>query len=76
MTITRTVLMALIGLLVLNSGALAAPPEIENFCFAQIEKIRPPLSSGRGDREAFMANCIANLTPTVPAQRSRYKKSR
>jgi len=56
--------------------ALAAPPEIEDFCFAQIEKVRPPLSSSRGDREAFMANCIADHTPTPPAKRRSYKKPR
>jgi hypothetical protein len=40
--------------------ALAAPPEIEDFCFDQASQVR---FSGRGEREAFIANCIANLTP-------------
>jgi hypothetical protein len=55
---------------------LAAPPAVEDFCFDQIEKVRPPLSSSRGDREAFMANCIADFTGTPPKKRNRYKKLR
>ena len=68
--------LVLMVLLALSSPALAAPPEIVDFCFAQIEKVRPPLSSGRGDREAFMANCIADLIGTSPPKRDRYKKLR
>jgi hypothetical protein len=63
-------------LLVLSSPAFAAPPAIEDFCFSQIEKVRPPLSSSRGDREAFMANCIADLIGTQPPKRDRYKVRR
>jgi hypothetical protein len=63
-------------LLALSSPALAAPPAIEDFCFSQIEKVRPPLSSSRGDREAFMANCIADLTGATPPKRDRYKERR
>ena len=40
-TIMRLVLMVLLAL---SSPALAAPPEIVDFCFAQIEKVRPPLT--------------------------------
>ena len=68
--------MALMGLMVLSSPALAAPQWIVDFCFAQIEYVRPPLSAGRGDREAFMANCIADLIGTPPPKRGRYKKPR
>jgi hypothetical protein len=68
--------MIVAGLVLSTTPAFAAPPEIEDFCFAQLEKVRPPLSSGRGDREAFMANCIADLTGTPPPKRSRYKKPR
>ena len=66
------------GVLFTVTPALAAPPEIEDVCFAQIENGRaPPLgSAGRGEREAFMANCIAVLTGTPPPKRSRYKKPR
>jgi hypothetical protein len=41
---------------------LAAPREIEIFCLEQLRHV--PLSHPRGTGEAFMANCIANLTPT------------
>ena len=50
--------------------ALAAPPEIEDFCFDQASQVR---FSGRGEREAFIANCIANLTPP-PTKKHRYRK--
>ena len=52
--------------------AFAAPPEIEDFCWAQAAQIR---FNGRGEREAFIANCIADFTPAPPAKR-RYKKHR
>jgi hypothetical protein len=71
------VLMALTCMALINiSPALAAPRQIEDFCFAQLEQVRPPLSSGRGDREAFMANCIADLTPGPPEKLRRYKRPR
>jgi len=54
------------------TSALAAPPEIEDFCWAQAAQVR---FNGRGEREAFIANCIADHTPTPPAKR-RYKKPR
>jgi hypothetical protein len=50
--------------------ALAAPPEIEDFCFYQAQQVR---FSGRGEREAFIANCIANLTPP-PTKKRRYRQ--
>jgi hypothetical protein len=70
--------MVVAGVIPSVTPALAAPPEIEDFCFAQIAKgIAPPLNSaGRGEREAFMASCIADLTETPPPKRSRYKKRR
>ena len=66
--------LAVIGL-ALNylTPALAAPREIEDFCFAQASQI---WFNGRGDREHFIANCLADLTPTPPARRDRYKKLR
>jgi hypothetical protein len=42
--------------------ASAAPREIEDFCFKQAQQAT--LAHRRGAWEAFMANCIANLTPT------------
>ena len=63
------------GLVLSTTPALAAPPEIEDFCFAQLEKVRPPLVQAEA-QGAFIANCIADLTPYPPAKRNRYKKSR
>ena len=62
--------MIVAGLVLSTTPNLAAPPEIEDFCFAQLEQVRPPLSSGRGDREAFIANCIA-MTAALEAVRRR-----
>jgi hypothetical protein len=59
------------GLVLSTTPALAAPTEIENFCFAQAARMH---FNGRGEREAFMANCIADLTPYPPAKRRPYKK--
>jgi hypothetical protein len=49
------------GLLWSLPSSLAAPREVENYCFAQASKRH---FNGRGEREAFMTNCIADLTPT------------
>jgi hypothetical protein len=65
------VLMIVMGIII--SPASAAPRYIEDFCFAQAAQKR---FNGRGDREHFMANCIADLTPTRPANRSRDKTLR
>jgi hypothetical protein len=51
--------------------ALSAPPWIEDYCWAQAAQIR---FNGRGEREHFIANCIADLTPTPPARRGSFKK--
>ncbi|MBM3544345.1 MAG: hypothetical protein FJX44_07570 [Alphaproteobacteria bacterium] len=54
--------MALIGGLLWSlPSALAAPREVEDYCFDQASKRS---FNGRGEREAFIANCIADLTPT------------
>jgi hypothetical protein len=50
------------------SSASAASWEIEELCFEQLQKATLPLRP-RGAGEAFMANCIANLTP-APANKS------
>jgi hypothetical protein len=52
--------------------ALAAPPEIEDYCWAQAAQVH---FSGRGEREAFIARCIADHTPYPPKRRP-YKKPR
>jgi hypothetical protein len=44
---------------------LAAPRQIEDFCFERLQ--HATLALRRGAWEAFMANCIADLTPT-PSQ--------
>jgi len=59
--------------LIRATPALSAPQWVEDYCWAQAAPIRFP---GRGDREAFMARCIADLTPTPLAKRNRYKKRR
>ena len=53
--------------------AFAAPPQIEDYCWAKAAQI---WFNGRGDREHFLANCIADLTPTPPAKRGQNKKPR
>ena len=67
--------MVVAGLILSATPALAAPPEIEDFCFAQLEQVRPPLSStAEATGKHFIANCIADLTPYPPAKRRPYKK--
>ena len=53
--------------------AFAAPPQIEDYCWAKAAQI---WFNGRGDREHFIANCIADLTPASPAKRGQNKKRR
>ena len=53
------------------TSASAASREIEDFCFEQLQKATLPLRP-RGAGEAFMANCIANLTPT-PTKKRKYR---
>jgi hypothetical protein len=50
--------------------ALAAPRQIEDLCS---EQARHVTFSYRGDYEAFMANCVANHTPT-PTGKRKYRK--
>jgi hypothetical protein len=50
--------------------ALAAPRQIEDFCFEQSLHVT---FWHRGDYEVFMANCITNLTPT-PTEKRKYRK--
>ena len=59
-------------LLIGTAPPLAAPPWLEDYCWAQAAQIR---FNGRGEREHFIANCIADHTPTPPSHR-RYKKPR
>jgi hypothetical protein len=67
--------LVLITCLVFISASLAeaAPREIEHFCWTQAAHVQ---FNGRGDREAFIANCIADYTPPLGAKRLPYKKPR
>ena len=60
-----------LALIVATPPALAAPPEIEDFCWAQAAQI---WFNGRGEREAFIANCIADHTLT-PTKRRKYRRN-
>jgi hypothetical protein len=68
----KCLLVAVITCLAMMSvtPALAAPRQIENLCS---EQARHVTFSYRGDYEAFMANCIANHTPT-PTKKRKYRK--
>jgi hypothetical protein len=67
-SIQRWMLIAIIALVMMTvTPALAAPSEIQAFCFEKALKAMLPFRRGAG--EAFMANCIADLTPTPPRKR-------
>ena len=69
----KWVLVAVTGLALMSgTAALTAPREIEELCFEQLQHTTSLLLSARGAGEAFMANCIANLTPT-PAKKRKYR---
>jgi hypothetical protein len=57
--------------LVSVTPALAAPQWIEDLCWAQAAQIR---FNGRGEREAFIANCIADYTPS-PTRKRKYRRN-
>ena len=48
--------------------ALTASRQIQDYCSNQAIRANATFWH-RGDREAFMANCIANLTPTPTGKR-------
>ena len=52
--------LVLIALMLIGSPAFAAPPETEKLCF---DKAARTTFWGKGEREAFMARCIADYTP-------------
>jgi hypothetical protein len=62
-----------LGFIVLSNDALAASPEAEDICF---DKASQRSFNGRGEREQFMANCIADLTAAPTKKRGQYKKRR
>ena len=59
------------------SPALTASRQIQDYCSNQAIRANATFHQ-RGDREAFMANCIANLTPTpttsMPTKKRKYRK--
>ena len=62
-----------LGLMALSNHALAASPETEDICF---NKASQRSFNGRGEREQFMANCIADLTAAPAKKRGKYNKRR
>ncbi|MGD9399880.1 MAG: hypothetical protein PVI10_09865 [Methyloceanibacter sp.] len=65
-------LMVLAGVCMLSSAAAeAAQRWIEDACFAKAAKRS---FNGRGEREQFMANCIADLSANSPQERRKYKR--
>jgi hypothetical protein len=57
--------------LMIATPAVAAPQWVEDLCWSKAARIA---FMGRGDREHFIANCIADHTP--PSTTKRYKKRR
>ena len=55
-----------LAMMSVTTPALTAPRQIQDLCS---EQARHVTFSYRGDYEAFMANCIANLTPTPTQKR-------
>ena len=65
-------LVVLVGFFSLSSAvAEAAPRWIEDACFSKAAKRS---FNGRGEREQFMANCIADLSASAPKERRKYKR--
>jgi hypothetical protein len=62
-----------LAFVVLSNHALAASPKAEDICF---NKASQRSFNGRGEREQFMANCIADLTAAPATERGQYKKRR
>jgi hypothetical protein len=75
----KFVLVAVVTVLVMISEtpALTASRQIQDYCSNQAIRANATFWH-RGDREAFMANCIANLTPTpttpTPTKKRKYRK--
>jgi hypothetical protein len=56
---------------VLSNHASAASPKPADICF---NKASQKSFNFRGEREQFMANCIADLTPAPAAERGQYEE--
>jgi hypothetical protein len=70
----KFVLVALITCLAMMSAtpALTASRQIQDFCSKQALRANATFRQ-RGDYEAFMATCIANLTPTPTGKLKHHK---
>ena len=64
----KCLLVAVVICLVITTPALTASRQIQDYCSNQAIRANATFWH-RGDREAFMANCIANLTPTPTGKR-------
>ena len=67
------ILAALAVLPLMSETVSAASREIESLCVEKLGKATLPLWPHGAAGEAFMANCIANLTPT-PTTKRNYRK--
>jgi hypothetical protein len=59
---TVTIGVALIAVAALMTPASAVSEKTRKACAAQAEQVRPALRAG--EKEAFIANCLANATAT------------
>jgi hypothetical protein len=57
-----------LAMMSVTTPALTASREVQDYCSKQAIRANATFWH-RGDREAFMANCIANLTPTPTGKR-------
>lgn len=65
------VMIAVTFLALISPGAFAADPEVERSCFLQAEQTRPALT--QPEKEAYIASCIADATPTPPIKNENKK---
>jgi hypothetical protein len=58
----KSALIAVAGLALSAMPAFAVSPDVEAYCFAQAEAVRPALT--QPEKEAYIASCIADATAT------------
>jgi hypothetical protein len=56
---------------IVATPAVAAPPWVEDLCWSKAAQIR---FNGRGEREHFIANCIADHTPPLTTKRDKKRR--
>jgi len=64
----KSAMIAVAGLALSVTPAFAASPEVEAYCFAQAEQVRPALT--QPEKEAYITSCIADATAT--GRKSKY----